>query len=131
MKKKDKAGERQPNMVMSVVSGAVVGAILSMVLIIVYALVLKQGWLSAQSISGVNTAVKLISAAAASAYAVRRCPKGRWVYGALSGGAYTVVAFLVFSILARAFSFSVALLSDIGMGVLSGMFAAMLVGLRR
>ena len=73
----------------------------------------------------VNAAIKVISAAAAALLAVRRCAKRRWLYGAAAGLLYAVLAFMVFSILSDTFVISAALLSDFGMGILSGMLSAM------
>jgi putative membrane protein (TIGR04086 family) len=126
--KRDRTAPQNSGMLISVAYGAIVGAALSVVLILLYALILQQGWLESTSITIVNTIIKLLCAAAASVFAVRRCEKNRWVYGAIAGLVYTLLAFVVFSVLSSDFAPTLALLSDIGMGMICGMFAAMLTG---
>ena len=103
-----KAGERAPNMFIEILKGG-----------------LWKEILPAESMPIANAVIKVISAAAASLLAVRRCTKRRWLYGGIAGLFYAALAFMVFSILADTFVVSVALLSDFGVGLLAGALAAM------
>ncbi|MGN0800158.1 MAG: TIGR04086 family membrane protein [Christensenellales bacterium] len=120
-----KAGERAPNMLIEILKGGLLASVLSVALIVLYAFLLWKEILPAGSMPIVNAAIKVISAAAAALLAVRRCAKRRWLYGAAAGLLYAVLAFMVFSILSDTFVISAALLSDFGMGILSGMLSAM------
>ena len=117
-----KAGERAPNMLIEILKGGLLASVISIVLIVLYALALWKEILPASSMPIANAVIKVLSAAVAALLAVRRCAKRRWLYGGAAGLLY---AALVFSILADTFIVSVALLSDLGMGLLAGMLTAM------
>ena len=59
--------------------------------------------------------------------AVRRCKKRLWLYGALAGTLYAVLAFIVFSAVAGTLYVSIALLSDIAIGAVSGLLSVMVL----
>ena len=120
-----KAGERAPNMFIEILKGGLLASVISIALIVLYALALWKEILPAESMPIANVVIKVISAAAASLLAVRRCTKRRWLYGGIAGLFYAALAFMVFSILADTFVVSVALLSDFGVGLLAGALAAM------
>lgn len=120
-----KAGERVPNMFIETLKGGLLASIISIALIVLYALALWKEVLPASSMSIANAVIKVVSAAAAALLAVRRCAKRRWLYGGIAGLFYTALAFMVFSILSDTFIVSAALLSDFGVGLLAGMLAAM------
>lgn len=120
-----KAGERVPNMFIETLKGGLLASVISIVLIVLYALALWKEVLPASSMPIANAVIKVISAAAAALLAVRRCAKRRWLYGGIAGLFYTALAFMVFSILSDTFIVSAALLSDFGVGLLAGMLAAM------
>ncbi len=120
-----KAGERVPNMFIETLKGGLLASIISIALIVLYALALWKEVLPASSMPIANAVIKVISAAAAALLAVRRCAKRRWLYGGIAGLFYTALAFMVFSILSDTFIVSAALLSDFGVGLLAGMLAAM------
>ena len=71
--------------------------------------------------------IKVICAAAAGLIAVRRCKKRLWLYGALAGTLYAVLAFIVFSAVAGTLYVSIALLSDIAIGAVSGLLSVMVL----
>ena len=95
-----KAGERAPNMFIEILKGGLLASVISIALIVLYALALWKEILPAESMPIANAVIKVISAAAASLLAVRRCTKRRWLYGGIAGLFYAALAFMVFSILA-------------------------------
>ena len=117
-----KAGERAPNMLIEILKGGLLASVISIVLIVLYALALWKEILPASSMPIANAVIKVLSAAVAALLAVRRCAKRRWLYGGAAGLLYAALAF---TILADTFIVSVALLSDLGMGLLAGMLTAM------
>ncbi len=120
-----KAGEKAPNMFIEIIKGGLMASALSIALIVLYALLLWKEVLPASSMPIANALIKVLSAAAAALLSVRRCARRRWLYGGLAGLLYAALAFMVFSILSDTFVVSVALLSDLGMSLISGMLAAM------
>ncbi len=121
--KREAAAELMP---LRALKGALIASVMSIALVLLYALVLKLGWLDVSSMAIVTPAIKVLGAAAASFIAVRRCIKLRWLCGGLAGFIYILLAFMVFSILSDTFTLGLALLSDAGMGVLCGIVTAML-----
>lgn len=119
------------SMPVKILKGALIGSVLSIVLILIYAVALMQGWLDEASMPVVNSVIKALCAAAAALLAIRGCGRRKWIIGAITGAVYIVMAFVVFSILSGQVSFSVAVLSDLLLGVLAGMLTAMLSGLFR
>jgi len=119
-----KSGAKAPHAGMEVIKGGMLGALFSVGLIFLYALALWKEFLPAESIRLVNALIKVLSAAAAALFAVRRCARRRWLIGGAAGLFYTLLAFMVFSILSDTFVFSEALLSDLLIGLLSGITAA-------
>lgn len=118
-------------MPVKILKGALIASVLSIVLILIYAVALMQGWLDEASMPVVNSVIKALCAAAAALLAIRGCGRKKWIIGAITGAVYIVMAFVVFSILSGQVSFSVAVLSDLLLGVLAGMLTAMLSGLFR
>lgn len=115
------------NMFINILKGALIASAVSVVLIVIYAFLLYKGVLSNDSVSIVNSFIKVVSAAVAAIIVVRKCQEKRWLFGGLTGLVYTLFAFMVFSILSSTFAFSWAMLSDMGMGVLTGIFTAMIL----
>ncbi len=110
---------------MVIIKSSLIASAVSILLIVIYALLLYKQVLQSDSVAVVNSVIKVVSAAVAAFIAVRKCTEKRWLIGGIAGLSYTLLAFLIFSILSATFEFSLPLLSDIGMGALSGMLAAM------
>ena len=66
-----KAGERAPNMFIEILKGGLLASVISIALIVLYALALWKEILPAESMPIANAVIKVISAAAASLLAVR------------------------------------------------------------
>lgn len=115
-----------PNMFAELLKGAVTASAVSLLLIVIYAAAMWQQWLSTESISIVNTGIKVVSAAVAGIVVARRCRERAWMYGAAAGLIYSAFAFVIFSILSDTFVLSLAVLADMGIGVLAGMLSAMI-----
>lgn len=115
-----------PNMFGELLKGAVTASAVSLLLIVMYAAAMWQQWLSTDSISIVNTGIKVVSAAVAGIVVARRCRERAWLYGAAAGLIYSAFAFVIFSILSDTFVLSLAALADLGIGVLAGMLSAMI-----
>ena len=108
-----RATQKQANMALEVGKSALLGVIISFVLVVLYAVALKEELLQVSTMGLFTTVIKVICAAAAGLIAVRRCKKRLWLYGALAGTLYAVLAFIVFSAVAGTLYVSIALLSDI------------------
>ena len=114
-------------MALEVGKSALLGVIISFVLVVLYAVALKEELLQVSTMGLFTTVIKVICAAAAGLIAVRRCKKRLWLYGALAGTLYAVLAFMVFSAVAGTLYVSIALLSDIAIGAVSGLLSVMVL----
>ena len=122
-----RATQKQANMALEVGKSALLGVIISFVLVVLYAVALKEELLQVSKMGLFTTVIKVICAAAAGLIAVRRCKKRLWLYGALAGTLYAVLAFIVFSAVAGTLYVSIALLSDIAIGAVSGLISVMVL----
>ena len=124
---KAKAGG-QP-VILALFKGALVASALSVILLAAAAYLLYKGMLQSDSVSLLGAGIKVVSAALAALIVIRGMEHRRFFYGALAGLVYIVLAFLVFSVISGTFGISLALLSDIGIGILSGALTALGVSL--
>ena len=118
-------------MVLSAVKGALLAAALSLVIILIFAFALQKGWLATDAAPIATPLIKVVSAALAGLVAARCSTGKKLIAGMLAGLIYIAFAFMLFSILSSTFGFSWALLTDMGIGALSGGAAALLRGLIR
>lgn len=122
---------RGSDAVFRIVKAALLAAVITVILVLVYAWVLQQGFLGVDSIPIVNSVLKVIGAILAAAFATRRRQGRRWLVGGTAGLAYILLSFAVFSIAADNFRFGMGIFSDLLMGVLAGMITGMLIQLRK
>lgn len=120
-----RAVEKNVSMPLEAAKAAVVGVLLSFVLVVAYALALKEEMLQSSGMTVMTTAFKVVSAAAAGLVGARRCKQRLWLHGLVSGATYSLLAFGVFSLVAQSFSLSWAAAADVGMGALAGLCAVM------
>lgn len=102
------------------------GTILSLALVVLYAVALRQAWVGAGTMGPVTAAIKVICAAMAGLLAHRATGDRFWLWGMLGGLVFSVFSFAIFSILSQTFVFSLAIFSDMGMAAAAGLFAALL-----
>lgn len=122
-----RAAERPVSMGAELVKAIVTSLVVSFILVVLYAVALKEELLATTTMTLFTTIIKVICAALAGTLAVRRCRRRLWLYGALGGGLYTLLAFGVFSAVAGSLYVSLALVSDIGMGALAGLLSVMVM----
>ena len=119
--------EKSVNMITELAKAVIISLAVSFVLVVLYAVALKEELLATTTMTLFTTVIKVICAALAGLLAVRRCRRGLWLYGAAGGGLYTLLSFGVFSAVAGTLCVSLALLSDIGMGALAGLLSVMIM----
>ena len=119
--------EKSANMITELAKAVIISLAVSFVLVVLYAVALKEELLATTTMTLFTTVIKVICAALAGLLAVRRCRRRLWLYGAAGGGLYTLLSFGVFSAVAGTLCVSLALLSDIGMGALAGLLSVMIM----
>ncbi len=119
--------EKSVNMITELAKAVIISLMVSFILVVLYAVALKEELLATTTMTLFTTVIKVICAALAGLLAVRRCRRRLWLYGAAGGGLYTLLSFGVFSAVAGTLCVSLALLSDIGMGALAGLLSVMIM----
>ena len=120
-----------PNIWLRTLRSAVIACAFSTLMTLVFAFVLQKQWLEPESVRFINPAVKIASSVVAALFALRRAPDRAMLRGALAGGFYMALAFVVFSLIAGSFAFRTALLTDLAMCILCGAIVGMVKNLLR
>ena len=103
-----------------IAKGVLIALCTSLVLVLVFAFLVKFTYISDSAIAPVNQVIKGISIFLGVFVGLKKCKELGLVSGLLIGFIYTLVAFLVFSILSGAFSFDITLLTDTVFGAVIG-----------
>lgn len=123
MKKKAKVRELKTNtspILKYILKGSLIALSVSLVLILVFAFILKFTNISDGIIMPVNQVIKGISVFLGVFLGLKKSKELGLICGLLIGFIYTIMAFLVFSILNGGFSFDITLLTDIVFGAIIG-----------
>ncbi len=120
-----RAVEKNPVMPVEMIKAGFLASLVSLGLVILYAVALKEQILQASTMSVFTSVIKVLSGFVAGLLASRKSKSRGWLWGMCGGAVYALMAFVIFSIIAGAFSFSAALLSDVGMCAAAGALAAM------
>ena len=129
MRTKSKARPEGAKFLLSMLKGALLATALCLLLVLLYALALKQGWLKTASMPAVTPAIKVVGAAFAAVIATIGCNGRRWLLGGAAGLAFSLLSFMIYSILSSTFELSLSVLSDMGIGLLAGALTAMIKSL--
>ena len=110
--------------VFTLLKAAFIGCVVSVALIVIFAALMWKQVVGVELIPIVNAATKVIGAAAGF-FAQRGCGSRAWLFGGAAGLIYAMLAYAMFSILSGSFALNMAMLSDMGIGLLAGMLCAM------
>ena len=103
-----------------VAKGALIALCISLILVLVFAFLLKFTNLPDSIIYPINQVIKGVSVFIGVFVSLRKSKELGLVSGLLIGFVYTFIAFLAFSILGRNFSFDLTLLTDVVFGAIIG-----------
>lgn len=112
--------DKNNNLIISTIKGALSSVAISLVAILVFAFVIKLTGMSDGLVKPINQVIKIISILVGTIFAVKKSKQKSLVCGIFVGLLYTIIAFVVFSLLNGGFSFSTSLLIDIVFGILIG-----------
>ena len=104
----------------NIAKGTLIALCISLVLVLIFAFLLKFTNISDSAISPINQVIKGISIFFGVFIGLKKSKELGLVSGLLIGFIYTFLAFFVFSILSGSFSFDVTLLTDIVFGDVIG-----------
>lgn len=103
-----------------IAKGVLIALCSSLVLVLIFAFMLKFTNISDSVIAPINQVIKGISIFLGVFVGLKKCKELGLVSGLLIGFIYTLVAFLVFSILSGTFTFDITLLTDAIFGAVIG-----------
>jgi len=111
----------------SVVRGTLHSVIATLVLVGVFALIVRFAGVGGGVVTAIAQIIKVISIFYGVRITLKNIPKFGYVYGAIVGLLYMVLAFFIFSILDNGFSVTVGLLNDLIFAVALGIISAIVL----
>ncbi|MCK9574853.1 MAG: TIGR04086 family membrane protein [Clostridia bacterium] len=115
-----------------VLKGAVIGVIISLILVLLFALIIKLTDISDSVITPINQIIKILSIFIGVYFALKNSYYSGMFKGILVGLFYTVLSFLVFSALDGTFVLDTSFVNDLLFGGITGAISGIiLVNLKR
>jgi len=111
-----------------IAKSVLVSAILTMLLMLLLALVLKNGIIGEDAVPVANQVLKVLGIAVASYLSVKNGAVHPWFRGMVAGLIYMVTGILVFSLFVGFAGFSPSMLLDAGMGLVVGALVGVMFG---
>lgn len=108
------------NAFLIILKGSLIAVSVSLILILIFAFAIKYIAIPTEAIRPINQIIKVISIFFGVFLAMKKVEKMGLINGLLIGVFYTIIAFLVFSILDGKFEFNRTILNDILFGGISG-----------
>ena len=112
--------------ILDIVKTVVVAVLVSMVLVLVFALIVKATDLSEDTIGYVNVAIKTVSVLIGTLLGFKRGGTGGWLKGLISGLLYVVTSFLVFASISGNLSFGDLSWVDVLTGAVVGLICGVI-----
>ncbi|MCL2540345.1 MAG: TIGR04086 family membrane protein [Firmicutes bacterium] len=112
---------------LGVIKGSAYAVIVSLVCILLFAVIIKYTAIPEAWIQPVNQVIKGLSVLIGAWAAAKKIKSNGWLMGLLIGLVYTILAFLVFSILDGEFRFTLNILNDLLFGGIMGLIAGILM----
>lgn len=110
-RKRSKGKRREHGLLLSIAKAAGIGCLVTAGLTLLLAISLKWDWIAIDRLDGINSIIKLLSAAVVGCLMRSDRPHG-WVYAGIAGCAYLIAAFAVFAVCAGSFRASTRQLID-------------------
>lgn len=108
------------NIFLTGLKGSLISVCVSLVAILLFAFIIKLTGMSKGLIKVINQIIKIVSIFLGTFFILRKTGQKGLVTGIIVGLLYTIIAFVVFSILNGKFAFDITLLIDIIFGVAMG-----------
>jgi putative membrane protein (TIGR04086 family) len=113
----------------NILKASLIGVVVSILLVLLFAFVLKFVDLSSGVISLVDQIIKLLSVFIAVVILNKANGEGLLLKGVLTGATYSIITFIVFSILNGGINFGLGILTDIAFSALVGGVSAILLNI--
>ena len=98
----------------------------SLLCILIFAFVVKFTALPESAIMPINQVIKFLSIFIGCWVASKKIKSNGWLWGIVIGAVYTLLAFIVFSILDGEFRFTLSLLNDFVFGAIAGLISGII-----
>ena len=115
--------------IINILKASLIGVVISIILVLLFAFVLKFVDLNSGAISLVDQIIKVISVFIAVVMLNKANDEGLLLKGILTGAVYSIITFIVFSILNGGFNLGIGVLTDIAFSALVGGASAILLNL--
>lgn len=123
MKKENRSG----SIILKGLKGGLIATAISLILILIFAFIIKIIGISDNLISPINQVIKTISILIGIIFALKDKQEKGLICGVVTGLIYTIIAFVVFSILNGCFAFDKSLFNDILFGAIAGAICGILI----
>ncbi len=110
---------------LDIIRTTIIAVIISLVLVLVFALIVNLVEVGEKVILPVNQAIKVISILASCFVGFKENKQGAFK-GALSGLCYTLLSVLVFGLISKEISFNLMKLIDVALGIVAGAISGIL-----
>lgn len=114
------------NFFVSLLKGSLMALSISLILICIFAFVLRFCDIKTEAIKPINQVIKILSILIGSFYGLKKTREMGLINGFSIGIAYTVLAFVVFSILNGGFTFERTIINDLIFGGIAGAIAGII-----
>lgn len=108
------------NFFVCLLKGSLMALSISLIAICIFAFVLRFCDIKEEAIKPINQVIKIFSIIVGSFYGLKKCKEMGLITGLFIGLVYTMLAFVVFSILNGGFCFERTLINDLIFGSISG-----------
>ncbi len=119
--------KEKPSYLRKAFKGGIVGLIVTIICVLIFAILVKQFKFSDGVISAANQVIKVLSILIAAYLAACNATEKKVLAGALAGVIFVVLGYLTFSLIESQFGKFSLLVADIAMGAVIGMLAGMIV----
>ena len=126
---KEKLKKINLNLVFSIAKASLVGVVVSILAVLLFAFVLKFVDLNSGTVSLIDQIIKILSIAVAVFVLSKSNGEGLLIKGIAVGAIYSIFTFIVFSVLNGGINFSVATLTDIVFSAMIGGVTAILLNI--
>ena len=113
----------------NILKASLIGVVVSILLVLLFAFVLKFVDLGSATISLVDQIIKVVSVVVAVIMLNKANGEGLLLKGILAGAVYSVITFAVFSILNGGINFGLGIFTDIAFSALVGGISAILINI--
>lgn len=118
--------------ILQLIKGSFWALSFALLCILIFAFVIKYTSISSEAIQPINQVIKGLSILIGCFVFGKKINTKGWLWGALIGILFTILAFIVFSILDGSFTFNLKLLTDVVFGAIMGAFAGIIaISLRK